>query len=141
MQPKPQVERIWLWIKDHPRSAPKAIAAALGLRREIVQVALTNMFNRGMVIKVQSDLRDARKNFMLWSVEPAMIRYELLPKLSETEKIRKENLAKGCKTMLAASALKIGEPVKVFNPNVLDVESMSLKEARALYDKLKPYFS
>lgn len=132
---KPLVERVWLWIKDHPKTTPTVVAKALGTSREMVQVSLTNMFNRGMVVKVQSDLKHARRGEKLWSCIPSLKQYELLPKLDASLIIpKKDEYVHKAITLTSADISHL----KATN---IKVEELTIVEARQLYDKLKPYFS
>lgn len=131
-------------MKDHPDNTPTAIAKVLGSSREMVQVTLTSMFNRGMAVKIQSNLKHARKGEKLWSITNSMREYELLPVLS-TRKVGTEvsvpvkliasQAVYPAGTMLA----KLAEPPK--GVESINVKELSLEQARKLYDELKPYFS
>lgn len=97
----------------------------------MVQCNLTNMKNRGMVFNTPSDLRGARTTDVLWTVSPTMHgEFELLtlPK-------------KAKKATTASLPVKAGVPQPdVYKRPEIDVELLTLKEAKRLHEKLKEFF-
>lgn len=98
----------------------------------MVQCNLTNMKNRGMVFNTPSDLRGARSTDVLWTISPAMHgKFELL------------TLPKKAKKSTPASVpvtVKDAPQPEVYKRPEIDVELLTLKEAKRLYEKLKEFF-
>lgn len=126
----PLNKRIWLWLHDHKGGkTSKAIAAAISARHSDVATQLNAMYKRGMVAK--SVPPNPRAGRSVWEWETLGYQFELLP------------------------IKKFKRPVPVFDKvpdvpvpgfpkvlaNAVDVEALTLREARDMYMKLKEYFA
>ena len=101
----------------------------------MVQCNLTNMKNRGMISNIPSDLRGAKVTDVLWIVNPNMLgEFELLPKKST--KLVKATPLPPEKWKSTNSPI----PVAVPKQQEIDVESLTLKQAKQLFDKLSEFF-
>jgi len=131
----PLNKRIWLWLKDHPGKAATELEVALGERRSgYVSSALNDLFQRGMVTCVKtrgSAYRHSNKGRTFVNLYTAVgTEYELLPKR---------------KTPPAAPAKHFADtpvpaPEKVVGKSEINIENMTLTDARALYMRLKEFF-
>lgn len=100
----------------------------------MVQCNLTQMKNREMVFNSPSDLRGAKVTEVLWSVNPAMHgEFELLPSKKPSNKAAK------APTVLLSPAAKDTLKLEYKKPEI-DVEQLTLKEAKRLYENLKEFF-
>ena len=81
----PNNERIWRWLKDHPQSTGKKIAAELKIPDNNVATLCLSMLKRDMLLRNSEQQRGkAGKGFtlrdvMVYSTNPKMDTYELLP--------------------------------------------------------------
>lgn len=123
----PLKKRIWLWLKDHPKKTYREIATALNVRETDCATQLGIMHNRGMLSKVRGAYIDSSASINLWSI--VYDEYELLP-----PRTRALNpLDRPISTQLI-------HPQPLPTPRNIDVTSLKLSEARALYVELKKYF-
>lgn len=106
----------------------------------MVQCNLTNLKNRGMVFNTPSDLRGARSTDVLWSVNQSMRgKFELLPaKKKGANKVVKPVVAHD--TGFKAEQVACIPQETVCLHREIDVELLTLKEAKRLYEQLKEFF-
>ena len=123
-------KRIWLWLKDHPKKTYNEIAVALNISKIDCSTQLGIMYNRGMLSKVKGVyVPGSSASINLWSI--IYDEYELLP-----PRARALNpLDRPISTQLIHP-----QPVIEPAPCSVDVTSLKLSEARALYVELKKYF-
>jgi hypothetical protein len=150
ISPKPAQERVWLWVKDHQWCSAKRVAADLQMGREVVNKLLVNLKYRAMVINRPSQSRTAHRNEVEWSVNEAMRGvYELLSPVYPTGKGRAKSKTKKPKaeTVLvsAVEASKVPgiestKPENVEMNSLIDVENLTLAQARDLWKYLNAYF-
>jgi len=118
-------KRIWLWLKDHPDKTYREIAHALNVRKTDCATQLGVMENRGMLSRVKGTLRHSSAS--AWSV--VFDEYELLPPR-----------ARALNPLDRPISTQLIRPQPVVAPGKIDVSSLKLSEARALYVELKKYF-
>lgn len=126
VQPIPRVKRVWTWLHDRKTSGAtaKGIAAALKDTTQNIQSTLYELQLRKMVRK-QHTLEQGSHVFR-WFAEGGP-EYELLPRHSKAK----------AKTVTVLP--QAGVPVVAKAPAV-DIDGMTVAEARALYRQLHAMF-
>lgn len=135
----PLNKRIWLWLKDHPNKTAREIELALGETRPgHVSNSVSDLHTRGMVSaravnnSVYPHGRKTNRGRSLVNVYSALgSEFELLPRPKAPSKI----IAKH-----TASTPLPPEPEKPVAKFAINIESLTLSDARALYLKLKEFF-
>ena len=117
----PANKRVWMYLKDHPHKSAKEIALGLNVHPAQVYTALNDLSSRKMVVNhIELEKRGVgRRSIKVY--QAAGDRFELKP---------------------VKSFVKIEEPVVVqpVKPVEINIDTLTVKEAKALYDKLKEIF-
>jgi len=129
----PANKRVWLWLKDHPNKTAGEIACALGIARESnVPGVLNDLVSRGMAVSaVVPRAPNVRRG-------PAFVKaycargaeFELLPRRKKTPTAPAKHFAD----------TPVPAPEKVVGKSEINIENMTLTDARALYMRLKEFF-
>jgi len=121
----PLNKRVWVWLHDHKGGkTSKEIAIAIAARHPDVATVLGNMHKRGMVARSQRASRvypGGRST--VWEWETLGGQFELAPLIKKN-----------------AKPLPPVANVPTVLPNAVDIEALTIREARALYNQLKEYF-
>ena len=131
----PVNKRVWLWLKDHPNKTAGEISCALGVPREgNIPGVLNDLLSRGMVVStmVPRAPNVLRGPAFVKSYSTRGARFELLPR-------RKIPLTSPAKHF-ADTPTPAPEPEKVVGKFAINVENMTLRDAKALYLQLKAIF-
>ena len=124
----PVKKRIWLWLKDHPKKTYNEIATALNISKVDSATQLGIMYNRGMLSKVRGAYTPGSSaSINLWPI--IYDEYELLPPR-----------ARALNPLDRPISTQLIHPQPLPTPRSIDVTSLKLSEARALYVELKKYF-
>ena len=115
-------KRVWMYLKDHPNKSAKDIALALNVQQAQVYVAVNFMSSRKMLTSyIELEKRGVgRRSIKVY--QAVGDRYEMLP--PPVQKIQEVTVI-------------MPEPVKQIEVNI---DTLTVKEAKALYDKLKEIF-
>jgi hypothetical protein len=135
----PLNKRIWLWLKDHPNKTAREIELAIGETRPgHVSNSVSDLYTRGMVSaravnnSVYPNARKTNRGRSFVNVYAALgSEFELLPRPKTPSKV----IAKH-----TANTPVPSEPEKPVAKFAINIENMTLSEARALYLKLKEFF-
>lgn len=119
--------QIWRYVKDHPGCTYVDIIKALGHSQSDVSTRLTQMYNAGKLTRNTSGDR-----YAWFTVSDKYERKEPKP----YKKRKPKSVAKAVKPAVPAAAPKL--PTK-YDVNDL-LSTMSIIEARAMYDRLKELF-
>jgi predicted transcriptional regulator len=132
-----QTEIIWRFIRDNPGCAARDVAANKAIPDyKNVATRINQLVKRGLV--TQDKEAFPIKNYVVGDEYPKCSQEDKLKKMRAA---RQKNLASPSKTK---KKNKVGRPLKVIKKpqeakaNILD--TMSVVEARALYDQLKKIF-
>ena len=130
-KPTSLMEVIWQHIKANPAANYKEICKAIGKSQSDVSTRLTQMYHSGKLT------RNAKDGIYQWYV--AGDNYNKHVRGLKTD-VRKSKVARKVKTTPKAKAPRVEAkyPTK-YDANEL-LSTMSIVEARALYDKLKELF-
>lgn len=147
----PQMQRLWMKIKDYPNKTAKELRVLSGVRQGSICSLLAQMERRGMV-HAQKDVRiwrDKRRSLKVYSTN--LHKYELLPVPPKEVKP-----PKGQAPTPAASGFGIRQvsvlPLKLAvpeSPKLVEVEvlnddkfidNLTVAQARLLYQKLRGMF-
>jgi predicted transcriptional regulator len=114
-------KRVWMYLKDHPDKSAKDIALALNVHQAQVYVAVNFMSSRKMLTSyIELEKRGVgRRSIKVYRA--AGDRYELLPLIQKNQEV----------------TVIVPEPAKQIEVNI---DTLTVKEAKALYDKLKEIF-
>lgn len=124
----PHNKRVWNWLKDHPGKTVKEISAALNIPTAVLYTVVGDMVNRKMLEVGKEHL--IRK---IGAFGPHKINtYRVVGKEFELLPVPKRKRVE----TVTPPPVKI-EPVK---SKKIDVDNMSVSEARELYDQLKKIF-
>lgn len=140
----PLKKRIWLWLKDHPGKSAREVALALNVPREIdVYGDLTDMFKRGMV-NVVIDKRHTKKGIGLVRTYTVVdvSKYELKPlgrPGTKTEIPVPTALPEITAQQLSRQLEEFTRQVQAPRPRI-DVDLLTVAEARDLYNRLREFF-
>lgn len=129
---KPMNERVWLWLRDHPRTDAKAVGAALSLSGNLAYSTLHELENRGMVT---TDLESRRCKVAKGYGTRQVKVYSTIGTVWERLPIRKKS---------ATSAPPTLPPRTSPDVRLLDrawIASLTVADARRLYDELGQYFA
>jgi hypothetical protein len=130
----PLTKRVWLWLKDHPGKTAAEIAVALGeARAGHVSNALFGLKSRGMVSAENAQAR-SRYNRGVCVYTALGKEYELLPVRNFSAPPAKHFANT---PVPEAAKLPAEKPVGEF---AINVENMTLADARVLYAQLKEIF-
>ena len=124
-----QKERIHAWMKDHPWKTYDEISKALHIHTSSVSSVLSDMQSRGMV-KSQRGSRMGR-GFTEYAV--TMQVYENLPKPAKP--------SAQPKSLTSADIPMEAQPLVVVPPPKINLEALTIAEARELYHQLKGMFA
>jgi len=135
----PLNKRIWLWLKDHPNKTAREIELAIGETRPgHVSNAVSDLHSRGMLSacavnqSVYPHGRKTNRGRSFVNVYTALgSEFELLPRPKTPSKVIAKHTAN---TPVPPTQEK---PVEKF---AINIENMTLNEARTLYLKLKEFF-
>ena len=141
MKPKTQMELIWRYIKDHPRTKLKTLEDCF--KRSTAQT-LHSLWIRKMVTRTPETARDRRGNLrQVYCYKVAMSDYEVLPLPVKAETVKKP----GPPVAMPLPYPPLAEPqpslaAPAAQPDDLDerINKMSVGEARVMYVKLKAIF-
>lgn len=118
--------QIWEYVYKHPNSTYRDVCKALNQSQSDISTRLTQMYNAGKVTRHRTD------GLYLWSTTSDSYERKT-PKLYKKRKVK--SVAKVVKPVPAA------KPKSTTKYDVNDLLStMSIVEARALYDRLKELF-
>ena len=114
-------KRVWMYLKDHPNKSAKDIALALNVQQAQVYVAVNFMSSRKMLTSyIELEKRGVgRRSIKVY--QAVGDRYEMLPPVQKIQEV----------------TVIMPEPVKQIEVNI---DTLTVKEAKALYDKLKEIF-
>ena len=128
---KPLIERVWTYIKDHPDSKLSAVTAIYGptTAQTVHALYVRKMLTRKSVPQRAKDGRIRE----IFEYRAAMETYELLPLPLKTKTAAREIVTKKPITELKPAS----------STTTLDayIDSLTVAEARALYQKLKNIFN
>lgn len=126
----PIKRRVWNWLRDHPNKTAREVATALNEKINIVQTELRDMSMRKMVkgsITLHKPYRGTgRKSVYEYTVTTN--EYELLPYATLN-----------APSQSTVNVVKYERPAEPVNGEI-DVDSLSIAEARRIYDRLKEIF-
>lgn len=148
---KTNIEKCWLWIKDHPRISSRSLDAVF---KRPMAASIHEMKRRGMLkIEEEMDKRIHHSPFSVYSVTQK--EYDLLPVLPQYRKTSAKAPAPAPAAPPAAPALQLVPPAPDKPPAApapvpaptpapqmievgadFDVDKLTLGQARALYAKL-----
>lgn len=136
----PLIKRVWLWINDHPGKTAKDIALALGEPTQRVASRLSELKSRQMVsFTYDASRRHGKgvKHVMRYSATQKQ--FDLLPMPRKPKPAPKPVLVTpGPVTNMDIPDVK-PHPV-VFIPHTVDIDGMTVRDARELYGKLHKMF-
>lgn len=147
----PVNQRIWMWLKDHPKSTNAQIASVLDVADNNVATLCKDLLDRGMVTREFEQRRGkagrgwTMRDVALYSVNPKMQTYELWPKKAK-EKPKAPPLQKEAPkaTPTPAPAVML-EPGEFRAAPAWSAEhhctGLSLGHCRELYDYLNEIFN
>lgn len=140
---KPVIERVWLWLKDHPGKTAKEIAQVFPEASRGISSLISQMFNRQMLIRTAEFERRSMRQIYRFSVSSRMQEYELLPAIkgSKLPKSRVE-VASPQVVPKPADTPVPDEPrtIAVLWSAEYRVSQMKVVEAKELYEELKKIF-
>lgn len=128
--------RIWLWLKDHPGKNYKTVATALKATPSSVSSQLGDLYARGMLSceTVPSNAKRGVKSIKIYS---ALGReYELAPLPLKNSPCKTHTK----RVPIDAPLIHIGTLPPLPAHKGIDVEQLTISEARALYRKLQEMF-
>lgn len=127
-----QSQRLWTWIKDHPKTSVARAQSALGLTKSGASSLASQMEKRGMLTTVSD--RETRSGRVVKYYTAVGTVYQVKP----WPKKRKKGVAP---TPHVAATQPAAAPV-LQAPSKVDtiVDSLTVREARELYLKLKEMF-
>lgn len=118
---------LWELVKLHPASTSAELSDISGMNANTVSIRLAQMFNRGYLIRA--------KNL------DGKFRYTTAGDLYEGLRNKKSKAAKPVRTPKTTKLSASRKQVEPANPTPsFDLNSMSIRQARALYDELKVIF-
>ena len=128
---KPLIERVWTYIKDHPNSKLSAVTAIYG---PTAAQAVNTLYMRKMLTRrsVTQRTKDGRIR-EIFEYRAAMETYELLPLPLKTKTAAREIV-----TQKPLTGLKPASSTTTLDAYI---DSLTVAEARALYQKLKNIFN
>jgi predicted transcriptional regulator len=114
-------KRVWMYLKDHPNKSAKDIALALNVQQAQVYVAVNFMSSRKMLTSyIELEKRGVgRRSIKVY--QAVGDRYEMLPPVQKIQEV----------------TVIVPEPIRQIEVNI---DTLTVKEAKALYDKLKEIF-
>ena len=134
----PVNKRVWLWLKDHPSKTVLEIKNGLGEASDKpIYNAMHDLAARGMVsVTKVKPLRHANEP------GPSLVNkyttlgseFELLPKRKTPPTVVAKHVAS------TPTPVTQKEPEKVVGKFAINIENMTLADARALYLQLKEFF-
>ena len=147
----PVNRRIWMWLKDHPKSTGAQIAAVLKVPDNNVATLCKDMLDRGMVLREFEQRRGkvgmgwALRDVALYTVNPKMEQYELWSKPAKPlplPKAPQKDMPKVAPTPVPAVMLEPGE-FRVAPPWSAEnfVQTITLRQARDLHNYLNEIFN
>ena len=123
--------RVWLYVKDHPGVSQRVLADVLGLDRQYIARICLDMDYRAMLERTEVN------GLMHCTVPRRMEVFEEYP-VNRPDRIKeKAQVMPTPEPPTPVSQSQVQEPAK---PAPFDIESLTLKEARQLYNKLAEYF-
>jgi hypothetical protein len=117
----PLAKRIWLWLKDHPNKTSREVSTALNAVHSQVATLTNQMYKRGMLEKITGG------DMLRWKT--CIPEYERLP------------IRKASAPIAKATCITVPPNFPKVLANAVDIEALTLREARALYNQLKEYFA
>ena len=153
----PILERIWLWLKDHPQHTAADISKAIKLGKNQVASAMYDLDRRNMVEHSMDALiiRGMRRTVKVYSINPRMHgAYELWPAKNKMvgviEKQQEESAKRAVQAVMDAAVERSHAPLVAdlvrkeapvpSSHEWHEVSSMPLAKARILYDELHKFF-
>ena len=138
---KPQTQRVWEWFRDNPDHTAQQAAAALKMKPQTVWQLVYLLKNRGVVsgreeVRRETSKRGARRP--VWVYRAVGQNYsDILPLYVQV----KEKPQRPANVVVTQNDLQKPAP-KVEAPKsaTLDIESMTVREARSLYERLHSMF-
>lgn len=133
----PMNKRVWLWLKDHLGKTSSEICAGLNTSASFIGPAISDLQRRGMVKWVHQrlthrDNRLCRVYYVIGSSNKFELQPRIKPSLTDRSKAKKTVVRRSASKQLE---LKLDAP-----PVKIDINSLSVAEARELYDQLKKIF-
>jgi DNA-binding transcriptional MocR family regulator len=128
-------KRCWLWLKDHPGKTAKDVATALNVKLLTVYQALFNLEKRGMVESKTEHRADYRRGAKTYTVLGGPD-YESPPL---PKKPRPAPVAEFHSPEFKSQLEKFEKQLAAPRPKV-DIELLTLAEARDLYNRLREFF-
>ena len=127
----PLNKRVWLWLHDHPGKSSGEIAKAIDAAHNNVATVLTDMKLRGMVESAPGTPNGRGRPVMVWKTNG--LTFEHKPKQRDAKKP-------------AFWKPEMSEPqpaLVVVNPPTpkLDIDTLTVKDARKLFDQLRELFT
>lgn len=118
----PANKRVWMYLKDHPNKSAREIALALNIHPAQSYTALNDLASRKMVTNhIELEKRGVgRRSIKVY--QAVGDRFELKPIRSSVK---------------PEESSVVIQPVKKAE---IDVDALTVKEAKVLYDKLKEIF-
>ncbi len=135
-----QSRNIWLSIKDHPGSTAAEVAERIGVDRSSASTLTSQMFLKGILKRTKADADStyrysvADPNYVPMSKQQAIER-AIAAKSAGTKKAKTKAKAKA---EAASTPLPPNVKFSATIPQLLD--TLSVVQARALYDALKKIF-
>lgn len=121
---KTQMQRVWEWLKDHPGKTAKDLTAEFKLKS--VTSLLAQMGHRKMLTMELRPYHKTGRNVGHYYVASNMQAYELLPLVKPKKQVVEQ--------------LQEDPQPAASQDTEIDIENMTLSEARKLYMRLHSYF-
>jgi len=131
------ISRVWRYINDHPGCTVSKIAAEMNLPKDHISPLVCDLYNRKMIAREFVLTPGKKRNghsFLrqVSSYRTCIKTYELLPRpVKETTRSSKPTSRPLAPTVVTA--------VPSVKPKI-NVDNLTLSEARELYTQLKDYF-
>lgn len=149
-------KRIWLWIQDHPGCTVTDIHKGLKTHPGITGTRISDLHNRKMITKTHAFRNTVKGKVDVFEFRVTMKEFELLPRVDQSVFNHKAPApVQGLKAVLnrvnrqMLDNMNVGTEIIKTGGNstvqqkvcvAVDVETMSVSEARALYLKLHAIF-
>jgi len=136
---KPLSERTWIWLKEHPKSTVNACADSIKDARGNVSSAMSMLWRRDMVTFTEDFLDKSKPNRRTRLYTAKGKNYEILPIVRESSRPSKKHAKKEQEPEQVVILPSLPEPVALSLDERMEslTETLTIKEARCLYEKLK----
>ena len=148
IKPMPLIQRVWLYLVDHPETTAKTLNSVF---KHTCLSTVHTLRRRGMVslVKRPRPFKSRGPQYVnIYTAQNAHKPYELLPLplLTKVEKklpvlVPNNFLLDMVERMHAEPSVAEVSATPIVAPVKFDINTLSLKEARALYDELKEIFA